>query len=181
MENYNLEYKRIWNDDYLKTIVAFANTNGGKLLVGVDDNGNKMGVDNQEKLLEDLPNKILNKIGIIAKVFFLAGLIETWGRGTIKITDEFKKMNLKEPEFKTEFAGFSVYMYNSEFGGINNIDEILKYIKNNQGIRANKISEDLGISENIIEKRLRKLKSENKIEFKGSKKTGGYFIKEDVE
>lgn len=42
MENYNLEYKRIWNDDYLKTIVAFANTNGGKLLVGVDDNGNKI-------------------------------------------------------------------------------------------------------------------------------------------
>ena len=76
MENYNLEYKRIWNDDYLKTIVAFANTNGGKLLVGVDDNGNKIRLDNQEKLLEDLPNKILNKIGIIAKVKSVDNIIE---------------------------------------------------------------------------------------------------------
>jgi len=58
----------------------------------------------------------------------------------------------------------------------NDIDYIMEYIKNNQGVRTNKISEYLSISENIVEKRLRKLKSENKIEFKGSKKTGGYFI-----
>ena len=33
-------------------------------------------MENQEKLLEDLPNKILNKIGIIAKVKAFENFIE---------------------------------------------------------------------------------------------------------
>ncbi|MGC8654049.1 MAG: ATP-binding protein [Candidatus Kryptoniota bacterium] len=48
---------------------------------------------------------------LLADVFFKAGLIESWGRGTIKITDECKKSGLPEPEFKEEFGGFSVYFY----------------------------------------------------------------------
>jgi ATP-dependent DNA helicase RecG len=37
---------------------------------------------------------------LIADVFFKAGLIETWGRGTVKIIEECKKAGLPEPEFK---------------------------------------------------------------------------------
>ncbi|MEW6620374.1 MAG: ATP-binding protein [bacterium] len=48
---------------------------------------------------------------LLADVFFKAGLIEAWGRGTIKITDECKKAGLPEPEFKEEFGGFLVYFY----------------------------------------------------------------------
>jgi len=48
---------------------------------------------------------------LLADIFFKAGLIETWGRGTIKITNECKKAKLPEPEFKEEFGGFSVYFY----------------------------------------------------------------------
>jgi len=48
---------------------------------------------------------------LLADVFFKAGLIEAWGRGTIKITDECQKAGLPEPEFKEEFGGFSVYFY----------------------------------------------------------------------
>lgn len=48
---------------------------------------------------------------LLADVFFKAGLIEAWGRGTIKITNECKKAGLPEPEFKEEFGGFSVYFY----------------------------------------------------------------------
>ena len=44
-------------------------------------------------------------------MFFKAGLIETWGRGTIKIMDECKKAGLPEPEFKDEYGGFAVYFY----------------------------------------------------------------------
>jgi len=47
----------------------------------------------------------------LADVFFKAGLIEAWGRGTIKIADECKKAGLPEPEFKEEFGGFAVYFY----------------------------------------------------------------------
>ncbi|MCK5347095.1 MAG: hypothetical protein KAR20_26985, partial [Candidatus Heimdallarchaeota archaeon] len=37
---------------------------------------------------------------ILAGVFFKGGLIEAWGRGTLKIIDECKKAGLPEPEFK---------------------------------------------------------------------------------
>jgi len=58
------EFKPNWQDDYLKIICAFANMAGGTLIIGVDDKGNPVGVKNAKKLLEDLPNKIINKLGI---------------------------------------------------------------------------------------------------------------------
>ncbi len=59
------EFKLSWRDEYLKWICAFANTNGGKLLIGVDDTGNPVGVKDSKKLLEDLPNKFRDILGII--------------------------------------------------------------------------------------------------------------------
>ena len=45
-ENESIEYKREYVDDICKEVIAFANTNGGKLLIGVDDNGNPVGLEN---------------------------------------------------------------------------------------------------------------------------------------
>ena len=42
-ENQNTEYKRIWQDENLKSICAFANTSGGTIYVGIDDEGNVNG------------------------------------------------------------------------------------------------------------------------------------------
>ncbi len=67
-ESHNVEYKEIWKDDYLKWLCGFANSNGGSLFVGVDDDGNVVGVKNINKLLEDLPNKIQSGLGIVAEV-----------------------------------------------------------------------------------------------------------------
>lgn len=39
MESQFTEWKESWRNEYLKTICAFANTEGGTLTVGVDDNG----------------------------------------------------------------------------------------------------------------------------------------------
>ncbi|MDO9576139.1 MAG: ATP-binding protein [bacterium] len=63
--------------------------------------------------IEDLKKNHLSKPRneLLADVFFKAGLIEAWGRGTIKITDECRKQGLPEPDFKEEFGGFSVYFY----------------------------------------------------------------------
>jgi ATP-dependent DNA helicase RecG len=67
-ETQNIEYKPSWRDEFLKVIVAFANKDGGELIIGVDDNSNLIGVKKSEKLLEDIPNKIRNKLGIIPSV-----------------------------------------------------------------------------------------------------------------
>jgi ATP-dependent DNA helicase RecG len=67
-ENQFTEYKESWRDEYLKWIAGFANAQGGTLLIGVNDEGQVVGLDNAKRLLEDLPNKIQNALGIIADV-----------------------------------------------------------------------------------------------------------------
>ncbi len=47
---------------------------------------------------------------LIVHIFYLAGLIEEYGSGIGRIMDSLKEANLPEPEFKEEFAGFSLYM-----------------------------------------------------------------------
>jgi len=67
-ENNNEEYKQSWHDDNLKSICAFANTQGGVLIVGKDNDGNLVNVDDYKKLMDDIPNKIKNHLGITAEV-----------------------------------------------------------------------------------------------------------------
>ena len=67
-ESQNIEYKETWKDDYLKWLCGFANAQGGILYIGLDDDGNVVGVNNCKKLLEDLPNKIQSGLGILAEV-----------------------------------------------------------------------------------------------------------------
>lgn len=68
MESQNIEYKQSWKDEYLKWICGFANAQGGTLYIGIDDNGNVYGLKDAKKLLEDIPNKIINLMGIVPSV-----------------------------------------------------------------------------------------------------------------
>lgn len=72
IENQNVEYKVVWKDTYLKWICGFANAAGGKILIGVNDNKEIIGVDNVKKLSEDIPNKIRDILGIMSDVNILS-------------------------------------------------------------------------------------------------------------
>lgn len=67
-EKQNVEYKESWRDEYLKWICGFANAQGGIIYIGKDDNGNTVGVADAKKLMEDIPNKVKNLLGIIVDV-----------------------------------------------------------------------------------------------------------------
>ena len=67
-EQQNIEYKQSWHDDYLKTVCGFANAQGGYLLIGKEDKGKTVGVTDHKKLMDDLPNKIKNHLGITSVV-----------------------------------------------------------------------------------------------------------------
>jgi len=67
-ETQNIEYKSTWRDEYLKWICGFANANGGTIFIGKDDNGNVVGVDDAKKLLEEIPNKVRDVLGILVDV-----------------------------------------------------------------------------------------------------------------
>lgn len=67
-EQQNIEYKQNWHDDYLKWVCGFANAHGGTIYIGKDDDGKTVGIEDYKKLMEDLPNKIRDVLGIMAEV-----------------------------------------------------------------------------------------------------------------
>ncbi len=68
VEQHNIEYKLSWRDEFLKWICGFANAQGGKIFIGIDDMGNVTGIDNYRKLMDDIPNKIVNHLGLVVDV-----------------------------------------------------------------------------------------------------------------
>ena len=67
-ETQNIEYKQSWRDEYLKWICGFANAQGGTIFVGIDDKGDVCGVENAKRLMEDIPNKARDVMGVIIDV-----------------------------------------------------------------------------------------------------------------
>jgi len=70
-ETQNIEYKQSWHEDYLKWLCGFANAQGGRIYIGKDDNGNVVGVEDYKKLMDEIPNKIKNNLGITAEINLL--------------------------------------------------------------------------------------------------------------
>jgi ATP-dependent DNA helicase RecG len=80
-ERQNIEWKQSWHDDYLKWVCGFANAIGGTIYIGKNDKGNVIELPDYQKLLEDIPNKIRNSMGIICDV----QLLEEAGKKFIEI------------------------------------------------------------------------------------------------
>ncbi|MDR0309392.1 MAG: putative DNA binding domain-containing protein, partial [Candidatus Methanoplasma sp.] len=70
-EQQNVEYKSSWHDDYLEWVCGFANSQGGHIYIGKDDDGNVIGLKNYKELMDKIPNKIKNSMGISAEVNLL--------------------------------------------------------------------------------------------------------------
>ena len=70
-ESQNIEWKESWRDEYLKWICGFANATGGRIYIGMNDNDKVVGVADADKLLEDIPNKVRDVLGIIVDVNLL--------------------------------------------------------------------------------------------------------------
>ena len=68
MESQNVEYKQSWRDEYLKWICGFANAQGGTLFIGLNDNGEVCGVEDAKRLMEDIPNKVCDILGIVVDI-----------------------------------------------------------------------------------------------------------------
>ena len=58
VENNCCELKSILTKDIKKEIIAFANTNGGKIYIGIDNNSNIIGIDNIDESLQSLTGMI---------------------------------------------------------------------------------------------------------------------------
>lgn len=80
-EHQIVEWKSKWKDEYLNWICGYANAQGGKLYIGCNDDGDVIGLADPKRLLEDIPNKIRDAIGIVVDV----NLLEENGKDYIEI------------------------------------------------------------------------------------------------
>ncbi len=123
-------------------------------------------------------------------MFFKSSLMEAWGRGIANIFDECEKYGLPTPEFKvghkivTLVIRFknSIIPHRKGDEPVNEpVNDVLKdivdFIKNNPGIKKSAIITHIGKSKATLTRYLKQLVEQNLIEYKGSDKTGGYYIK----
>jgi len=99
-ETQNVEWKESWRDEYLKWICGFANAQGGKIYIGINDKGEVVGVSDTKRLLTELPNKITQSLGIVADV----NLLNEDGKDYIEIS---------VPPYSTSISYKGVFHYRS--------------------------------------------------------------------
>lgn len=68
IEDLHTEFKREWKSEYLRNVAALANTDGGVLHIGIDDDGTVHGVRTLDKDLKQIPDEIHNVLGIVPVV-----------------------------------------------------------------------------------------------------------------
>lgn len=99
-ESQQIEFKRQWKDEWLKWISAFANADGGVLMVGYDDHGQAVGIEKAGKLLEDIPNKARDILGIVVDVNRI-------------VTDGLETLHIQVPAYPYPVSYKGEYHYRS--------------------------------------------------------------------
>lgn len=136
-ESINIEYKVEMpkkSEKYMKTVVAFANGRGGRIVFGVDDktlNIVGMNPDTIFQTMDAITNAISDscepkiypdvtlqsiddKTIIVVEIFAYMKIIEKWGTGIPRILRECKEYGLKKPELIDFDGDFRVNMYRRE-------------------------------------------------------------------
>ena len=62
MEDQNTEFKAEFTEKLIKSVVAFSNTSGGRIVLGIDDDGNEVGLDDPDDVAKRCVNAIADKI-----------------------------------------------------------------------------------------------------------------------
>lgn len=120
----------------------------------------------------------------IARVFFRAGLVESWGRGTIKIIEECKKAGLLEPKIEELTGGVSVTLfkdksseeYLAKLSLKDSQIEAVSYAKDKGGITNSEYQKLFNVSDRTALRHLNELVSLCVLEKVGEKKGTKYVI-----
>lgn len=70
-EQQNIEWKQSWHDDYLKWVCGFANAVGGTVFIGKDNFGKVVHLPDYQLLMEIIPQKIRDLLGIVCEINLL--------------------------------------------------------------------------------------------------------------
>ena len=86
VESKIVEFKREYLDDIKYTVIAFANTEGGKLYIGVNDDGSVCGVQNVDDTLLRLTNMIRDVVRPDVTMFTDCSTEEIEGKTVVVLT-----------------------------------------------------------------------------------------------
>lgn len=160
-ESKNVEFKVMLPKDsekYIKTVIAFANTQGGRLVIGIDDQTRDVvGVD-EDILFRPLPPAIVPQGNCAPS--------EEHGR-SIGETSEKHRRNTAEASEKIAILGRE----------LNNTQrKILNLLAENTHLSAARTGEHMGISRRNVESNMKKLKDQGILMRHGSPKNGYWEI-----
>ncbi len=152
---------------------------------------NKLVIWNEGNLPDDLNIRDLKvehlsrpRNPILANTFFKGGLIEAWGRGTLKIFKECKKAGLPEPKIEAVSGGIKVPLFKNllsidkltELGLNVRQVKIVEYLQN-EGIVTNSTYRELyNVSEKTAYRDLEKLTQLEILRKEGEKKGTVYVL-----
>lgn len=135
VENWEYPYEAI--REVILNAIVHRDYMGAPIQISVYDD--KLIAWNEGSLPDDLTIEDLKKKHssrphnpILAGTFFKGGLIEAWGRGTIKILNECKKAGLPEPIIESTSGGISITIYKNVVESKNLVNKGL----NNRQIKA---------------------------------------------
>lgn len=80
-----IELKGIVTDDIKKEIIAFANTSGGTIYVGIENNGNIVGVSSADKTIQQISNMVRDAIKPDVTMFVHYDTIKANDKTVVKI------------------------------------------------------------------------------------------------
>lgn len=84
-ESAKREYKSVWGESAKKAVVSFANSEGGTLLVGVDDDGHACGLEDPDKTMVQIANALRDGVRPDLGMFFAIDVIEYDGLPVIAV------------------------------------------------------------------------------------------------
>lgn len=128
----------------------------------------------------------------IARVFYRAGYIESWGRGIQKIRDACKNFGTDDPEYMVHGEDIMVKFNALQSTKVTEIktpnrhddglnvgleNKTLEFISENPQITMLEIAQRLNVTKRTIERVVKRLREEERIERKGGKRYGYWEIK----
>ena len=85
-ESETVELKEIYTPDLKKEIIAFANTIGGTIYIGIDNNGEIVGIDDADFVMQQISNSLRDGIRPDISMFTHIELMHEYNKCFIKIT-----------------------------------------------------------------------------------------------
>ena len=176
-ESETLELKREINSNICKEIIAFANTKGGTIYIGYDDDGNLVGLKNAKEELDKLSNLISDNIAPNLTFNVSMEIIEELGLDTIIV----KVLKGTNRPYYLKSKGITPEGVYIRLGATNRMatrDEIVKMIMEDSNVKfEDNISKEQNLSFNYLE---RIFKEKNIILNKVKMKNMGFLNEKDL-